>query len=171
MFKHLSVNFVVNATVFQICWLACVVGSAYGLTWPSVIAFTALALWQLHPSRRAPTDLRLLGLSLALGLLVDSLWIQLNMMEFTTRWPFETFAPAWIIMLWLGFALTVNHSLVWLKDHPALPPLMGMIGGPLAYFAGLKFGAVEFLVSTPLIIACLGIAWGLSMVILVKASE
>ena len=171
MFKHLTTNFVVNAVVFQTCWLACVVGSAYGLTWPSLISFVTLAVWQLHPSRRAPTDFKLLFAALILGLLVDSLWVQIGLLEFTTQWPNRSVAPAWILMLWLGFALTVNHSLAWLKAHPLLPALMGLIGGPLAYFAGLKFGAVTFAVDPLLMAASLGIAWALSMVILVRLSH
>ena len=171
MFKHLTTNFVVNAVVFQICWLACVVGSAYGLTWPSILAFLVLAIWQLHPKRRAPADIKLLVIALVLGISVDSFWIQLGFLEFTTQWPLVNFAPAWILMLWLGFALTVNHSLEWLKAHPLLPAATGLIGGPLAYFAGLKFGAVEFLTDPILIAASIGIAWALSMMILVRFSR
>lgn len=161
----------INAALFQITWFACVIGSAQGLIWPAVLACLALAVYQLQPARRHPTDLKLIALSIGLGIIVDSIWIQSGLMVFTDARPLSQFAPVWIILLWVGFALTVNHSLGWLSAHPMLPALMGMIGGPLSYLAGLKLGAVVFHGSTILICACLAFAWGLSLSILVKVSK
>ena len=171
MTKLISANVLVNAALFQIVWLCCVIGSAYGLTWPAALSFAALAVWQLAPSRRAQSDLQLLSIALILGIIVDSLWVQLGFLDYTTDGPVTGFAPLWILFLWLGFALTVNHSLAWLKLHPLLPASMGLIGGPLSYYAGLRFGAVEYLVDPLLISVSLGIAWALTMVILVTLSD
>jgi hypothetical protein len=171
MSKLISANILVNAALFQIVWLCCVIGSSYGLTWPAVLSFLALAVWQLAPARRADSDVKLLAAALLLGIIVDSLWVQLGFLDFKTDRPFTGFAPLWILFLWLGFALTVNHSLSWLKLHPLLPAAMGLIGGPLSYYAGLRFGAVEYLVDHLLVSASLGIAWALTMIILVKLSD
>ncbi len=171
MSKLISTNVLVNAVLFQIVWLCCVIGSAYGLTWPAVVSFTALAFWQLAASRRAASDITLLWVALALGLLIDSLWIQIGFMDFYTDGPIDGIAPLWIIILWLGFALTINHSLDWLKVHPLLPAAMGLIGGPLSYYAGLEFGAVDYLGDELLISASLGIAWAVTMIILVRISK
>lgn len=171
MSKFITTNVIVNAVLFQIVWLSCVVGSAYGLTWPSVASFTALAVWQLAPKRRAASDISLLWVALVMGLVIDSLWIKLGFMDFYTDGPVEGLAPLWIIILWLGFALTINHSLNWLKAHPLLPAAMGLIGGPLSYYAGLEFGAVEYLSDELLISASLGIAWALTMIVLVRISR
>jgi hypothetical protein len=45
--------------------------------------------------------------------------------------------------LWVSFALTINHSLSWLKNKVVLQVFFGGIGGPLAYLAGQKLGAIE----------------------------
>ena len=171
MSKLFSANVLVNAALFQIVWLCCVIGSSYGLTWPAAFSFLALAVWQLAPARRAQSDLRLLAVALVLGIIVDSLWVQLGFLDFKTNGPISGFAPLWILFLWLGFALTVNHSLAWLKLHPLLPSAMGLIGGPLSYYAGLRLGAVEYLIDHLLISASLGIAWALTMIILVKLGD
>ncbi len=161
----------VNAALFQITWFACVIGSAKGLIWPALLACLALACYQLHPSRRHSSDLKLVVLSIILGLIVDSIWVQTGLMVFTDARPWGNIAPAWIILLWIGFALTINHSLGWLTAHPLLAPLMGLIGGPLSYLAGLKLGAVEFHADTLVVSVYLAIAWALSLTVMVKASQ
>ena len=167
----LQANNIVNGILFQGCWLACAIGSARGLTWPALLGFAVLAAWQLQPPRRARSDVKLLGIALVLGLIFDTLWLQLDLLSFTTSTPVAGIAPAWILFLWLAFALTVNHSLVFLKAHPLLPAIMGMIGGPMAYFAGVKFGAISYHGDPLLVSACLALGWALSMIILVRASD
>jgi len=171
MNKLLSWPIIINATLFQITWFACVLGSAKGLLWPALLSCLALALWQLHPQRRHPSDVRLVVVGIALGLIVDTIWIQTGLLDFTYQWPWPAISPAWIVLLWLGFALTINHSLAWLNNHPVLPATAGLIGGPLSYLAGMRLGGVEYLNSTLLISVCLGIGWAASVHILVRLSQ
>lgn len=168
MTKLLKSPVVVNAALFQAVWFACVLGSAYGLLWPALLSCGLLMVWQLHPKRRHPSDIKLVVAAMILGFTVDTIWIQAGLMEFTEQRFIDGIAPLWIVSLWMGFALTINHSLVWLFAHPTLPALMGLIGGPMSYLAGLKFGAVEYLDDPLLISACLGLAWAVSMIILVR---
>lgn len=171
MKKLLSMPVIINAGLFQVTWFACVLGSAKGLLWPALLSCALLAIWQLQPKRRHPSDLRLIAVAILLGLIIDSAWIKLGLLDFKSQWPSPGIAPAWIIVLWVGFALTVNHSLSWLTAHPLLPASMGLIGGPLSYWAGLRFGAVDYLADPLLISACLGLAWAVSMIILVNVSQ
>ena len=92
-------------------------------------------------------------------------------MDFTDKRPFDTFSPAWIIILWVGFSLTVNHSLKWLIAHPLLPALTGAIAAPITYFAGIKIGAVVY--TEPVITVSIGlaIAWGVALTILVEVGK
>jgi hypothetical protein len=161
----------INAALFQCVWFACVIGSAYQLLWPAALSCLALMVWQLHPIRRHTNDFKLLALSVLLALVVDTTWIQIGFMQFTDQRLIAAISPLWIILLWMGFALTINHSLAWLSLHPLLPVAMGLIGGPLSYYAGLRIGAVEYLRDPLLISACLALAWGLSMVIMVRLGQ
>lgn len=171
MKKSIPWPIIINAALFQLTWFACVMGGAKGLLWPALVACTALAIWQLQPRRRHSSDIKLILISIVLGLVIDTAWVQVGFMKFTGPEPFSSLAPAWIIVLWIGFALTLNHSLVWLKAHPLLPAIAGLICAPMSYLAGLKFGAVEYLTDTVLISICLGIAWAIALTILVKASQ
>ena len=161
----------INAVLFQITWFACVIGSAHGLIWPALLSCSILAVYQLQPANRHATDIKLVILSIAMGLVVDTIWVQAGLMHFTDSRPFYWLAPAWIIVLWVGFALTINHSLAFLRANPALPIVLGLIGGPLSYLAGLKLGAVDYLENTVLISVYLAVAWAVSLTILVRASR
>lgn len=48
---------------------------------------------------------------------------------------------------------------------------MGFIGGPMAYFAGLRLGAVEYLMNPWLVSLFLAIVWAIALTILVKISH
>lgn len=162
---------IINAVLFQITWFACALGSANNLIWPALLACGVLAAFQLHPKNRHPTDLKLIAIAILLGLIIDTAWVQLGLMEYSDHIPITAIAPLWIIILWIGFAMTINHSLGWLNKHPLLPAVTGLIFAPLSYFAGVKFGALTFTGSLTVITVSLGLAWALAMTIMVKASQ
>ena len=161
----------INAGLFQGLWFSAVYGSAHGLIWPCILFLAALMWWQLAPSRRADSDIKLIGIALLIGLIIDSMWINMDVMKFTDQTPINWLSPAWILALWVGFALTINHSMSWLKIHPLIPALLGMISAPLSYYAGKKFGAVEYNHDTLLVSAYIGIAWCVALPLIVKFSD
>ena len=165
------INVLINAMLFNAVWIACVAGSAKQLLWPALLSCGILAAYQLHPKNRHPNDLKLVVISIILGIIVDSIWVKLGYMDFTDKRPFDTFSPAWIIVLWVGFALTVNHSLKWLVAHPLLPALTGAIAAPITYFAGIKIGAVVYTESVTIVSIGLAIAWGAALTILVEVGK
>lgn len=160
----------INAVLFQLLWFACVLGSANRLFIPALCAFLLLAAFQLRAHRRAEGDYSLLILSLALGILIDSLWLMLGFVEFTDPRPLPFLAPAWILVLWAGFALTINHSMAWVNAHPLLPGVLGAVGGPLSYLAGERLGAVAFLVDRPIVLTAIGLAWAFAMTVFAQAA-
>ncbi|MEM7358959.1 MAG: DUF2878 domain-containing protein [Pseudomonadota bacterium] len=158
----------INAVLFQILWFAAVLGGAQKVLWPAILATAVMFGWQLAGKRRHPNDIKVICAAIVLGLAVDSTWIGLGLMEFNDPRPFTWLSPVWMVFMWAGFALTLNHSMVWLTAHPVLPGLMGLIGGPMAYLAGERLGAVEYLANTLLVSGLLAIAWAISVTILVK---
>ena len=72
-------------------------------------------------------------------------------------------APPWIAALWMGFATTLCHSLGWLRGRFIGSLLFGMIGGPLAYYAGMRLGALDFGLSTLPTLSAIAIEWGVAM--------
>lgn len=74
-------------------------------------------------------------------------------------------SPAWIVALWLAFATTFNVSLRWLQGRHGLSAALGLIGGPLAWFAGSRMGALE-LSDLKLDLLVIGVGWAVLMPVL-----
>ncbi|MDP5291497.1 DUF2878 domain-containing protein [Oceanimonas sp. CHS3-5] len=115
---------------FEGFWLLAVAGQN---PWAWLTGALLLVHFTFTPSRRA--DLRVLWLA-ALGLGVDALLTLGGVFEFS-HWPL------WLGLLWVGFVLTLGHSLVWLRrfSWPWLA-LTGAGAGASSYIAGWKLDAV-----------------------------
>ena len=150
-----------NFAGFQAVWLCSVLGAANGLGWlgPLVLAVFAAA----HAMRREVTadEFALAAFALLLGALVDSGYLIAGLLQFAEPGPLENLAPAWILSMWAGFALTLRHSLAWLSRSPGLAAVFGLIGGPLAYISGSALGGLEPLVDLASLSLVVGIAWAL----------
>lgn len=154
-------DFLVNQGLFQAAWPACVVGAAFNIAWTGWLVVGAMAAWQLQTSRRHPLDWRIIGVCLAVGLTLDTAWIQLGLLEYTMSWPSPNFAPAWIMLLWLALALVINHSMALFKQRLLLIGALGAVGSPLSYFAASRFGAVEWLAPAWQVVLATGLSWAL----------
>ncbi len=86
-------------------------------------------------------DLQMMGYLLLTGLLIDGTLNQVGFFSFKDAgFPI----PHWLMIIWLGLAITPHHSLAWLKNKPFLSLFFGAMGGPVAYWAGARLGAVTF---------------------------
>jgi hypothetical protein len=133
----------VNFIVYQVTWLAGVIAAAHGqaaLGSLAVAAAIALHLW-LAP-QRAP-EMRLVAVALLVGLAWESLLVSLGLFRYSSGVFAAGLAPYWILALWAQFATTLNLSLAWLKGRPFVGVVFGLLGGPLAYYAGYKLGALD----------------------------
>jgi hypothetical protein len=168
-------NLAVNFVAFQLGWFACVLGAAKGLPWAGVLVVLAVVALHLARARRPLPELRLIGLAMALGLLVDSLLLATGWLSYPAGlWlpgPWGSYlAPYWIVAMWALFATTLNVSMGWLRGRPWLAVLMGAVGGPLSYLGGEELGAIE-LTEPVAAMAALAVAWAVAMPLLMKAAE
>lgn len=158
---------VVNVVGFQAVWLACIAGAGAGLGWPGPAAAAAFVAMTLAWGGRAADDLRMLALALPLGLALDSIFAASGWLVYAAAWPWASVAPAWILALWAGFALTLHHSMAFLSDRPRLAAAFGAVGGPLAYWtAAGAFDAVSFGAPAAATLATLAAAWAALMPLL-----
>jgi hypothetical protein len=145
--------FALNAVAFQALWFGCVLGAGgHGLTALAIgaaLPIVALSLWS--DSRRL--DWQLAGICVAAGMLLDNLWVFLDIFDY----PDSLHAPLWIGVLWLGFGLTINHSLAWFRDKRLLGPLIVGACAPITYLAGQRFGAVS--IDNAVLLSLVSAAW------------
>ncbi len=134
---------IINFLNLQVVWFAIILGVAYGIIWPAIIAVAGSLIWQSLPANRNPLDMRAIMVCLLVGFVLDSLWASTGLVSYQMHWPLTSIAPFWIMMLWLAFALTLNHSFSWLHDHTWIAVLAGIVVWPLSYYAGQRLGAIE----------------------------
>jgi hypothetical protein len=154
------VNLWINAILYQLTWLAAVGGAGRGWWWAGPAMALAFAAWQLGTSRTRRADFLLVLFAAALGLAVDSLFVQGGLLRYAAAAPWSHLAPAWILSLWAAFALTLNHSLAYLKTHLPAAAVLGGIGAPLAYWAAASgFGALTFPADPARSLVTLTVVW------------
>ncbi|HKI99491.1 MAG TPA: DUF2878 domain-containing protein [bacterium] len=140
-----------NVASYQAGWTACVLGVAYARPWLGVAV--ALPLLALHfarfsGSRGQPPgalrrELALVVTVTALGFALDTAQAALGVFRFAEAGAAAWVCPPWLVAIWALFGTTLNTSLHWLRRRYALAALLGALGGPLAYGAGWRLGAVN----------------------------
>lgn len=146
-------NIVANFALYQIAWFLCVFLENMG----GLIAFSLLFLHlYLSPTKRA--DLRLMGLLLLAGLIMDGILFFAGFLKFNAP---SLPIPFWLAVIWLFLATLPHHSLNWLKKRPLLSAIFGAVGGPLAYWAGVRIGAAQFGWELPLSFTVLAGLWAI----------
>ena len=65
-----------------------------------------------------------------------------------------------MVALWVSFSTTFRHSMSWLRHKYIFASIFAFIGGPLAYFAGQKIGAINGTNTLSSVIA-IGFFWAL----------
>jgi Protein of unknown function (DUF2878) len=159
----------INFVAFQVGWLACVLGAAHRM--PLLGTGIALTLVVLHLARAADpvAELKLIVAAAGVGLLLDSLLAAAGFIDFTSGALVAGTVAHWMVALWMVFATTLNASLRWLKDRAALAVVFGAVGGPLAYLAGEKLGALR--VEGTVGIGAVALGWAIAMWLLILAAR
>ena len=163
-------DIVTNFILFQIGWFACVLSSAANQpVWGVVVAVVVIGYHLMRAVKPLP-ELYLIMIAMLIGAMWDSLLMALGLLDYTSGILFPNVAPYWIVVMWALFATTINVSLRWLKEKYRLAIILGAGAGPLAYYGGVKLGAVSFIdTNTALIVLALG--WALFTPLLVAISK
>ena len=159
---------IINFILFQIAWFACVIGAANNLPWLGVIVTAAVVWWHLSRAKPLRAELRLLLSALIIGASFDQLLLSFALVDYVHHGWSSTLVPVWIMALWLGFSTIINVSLRWMRGRHLIAVVFGAIGGPLAYIAAEKLGAVV-LIGYPSYIA-LAIGWAVITPLLLHIS-
>jgi len=163
-------NTLINILLFQIGWFACVLGAAYGF--PFAGTGVALTIATLHVLRanRPRQELKLILVSASIGTVWDSVVASTGLITYPNGVLVAGTAPIWIAALWVIFATTINVSLRWLHNRYLLGAIFGAVGGPLAYLAGAKLGALVLL-DTTWALGLQAVGWAVLMPLLLRIAR
>ena len=131
-----------NVTLFKLGWLSVVFSAAAGLPQFGVAAVALVAMVHLVRAEGKTQELVLLGAAGLIGLTWETFLLQVGALSYGNSADAATFAPYWIVSMWVLFATTLNVSMNWLRKNVVVAALAGAIGGPLSFIAGEKIGAV-----------------------------
>lgn len=161
---------IINFILFQIGWFACVLGAAKQTPWLGVITVLLVVLWHLSQAKNAQPELILLAIAIVIGAAFDQIMLSSNLISYQAHGWSNALTPAWILALWAEFVTILNVSLKWMRKKWLVATLFGAIGGPMAYIAAEKLGAVT-LNNLPASYIALGFGWAIITPLLLVLSE
>jgi hypothetical protein len=157
---------------FQFVWMISAIAAARDLAWPgaaSALLFTAVALATGDRSRA--TIVPVLA-SAAIGAVAETALIASGAIRYAAAWPSPAVAPLWIVTLWLAFGVTLAPLARWLGGQPwIVHALVGAMTGPLAYFAGVRLGAIDVVASPANAYLAIALVWAVVLPILLRLAR
>jgi hypothetical protein len=162
-----------NLAVLNVGWFACVLGDSYGmpLLGPAVVAvLLALHLGVIAPETRL-REVAILLLAGLVGYTGDSALVLAGAIGFDPGSGPGVPTKLWMVALWMNFATAFNSALYWLAGRPLLASLLGALGGPMAYLAGVKLGALAFPGGTVWALALIAVEWAVAMPLLLRLNR
>ena len=155
----------VNYTLYQIGWFACVLGAASQRPWTGCLIGMILVGVHLALSVERVLEVQLVVLATAVGAAVEVILIAAGTYRFTSGTVTDALPPPWLLAMWAQFATTFRFSLRSVITRPVLAVLFGAAGGPIAFLAGERLGAVTLLPPLGQILLRLSISWAVALVV------
>jgi hypothetical protein len=155
-----------NFILFQAGWFACVLGGAsLDYVWAGTLIALVIVAVHLMRANNIRNEAILISLTGIVGTAWDSSLMNAGLFTFFNGAVISGLVPVWMILMWALFATTLNVSMKWMKGRYLLAAMFGGIGGPIAYYAGHRLGAVEF-DSTLNSMTAVALGWSVIMPIL-----
>ncbi|WP_027612229.1 DUF2878 domain-containing protein [Pseudomonas sp. URIL14HWK12:I6] len=144
----------INAVLFQVGWLACVIGG------DSLWLLLALAVLVIHLGWISSwaEEGRLILSVVLVGTAVDSLLRAAGVFEFQDLSPL---IPLWLMLLWALLATTLRHCLQWSARPWWLTSVLGAVGGAVSYYGGGRLAGVQFPYGEVPTLIGIGLLWAL----------
>ena len=146
---------ILNLVIFQLGWFVCVLGGNL-----LAVAYTIIALLihQRYQVKRK-SEWKLIALVTLVGITWDSLLVFSGLIFYPeASW---LGLPVWMVCLWILFATTFMHSLLWLGQYLWLAAGFAAVFGPLSYWAGVEVSNASFGASISTSILVIGIGWAI----------
>ena len=145
----------INLALFQLGWLACVLG---GNLYAAGFTLLALSLhhWLVLDNAR---EWKLIAGVVLVGCLWDATLVQGGVIDYGTASIIGI--PLWLVCLWMIFATTFMHSLLWLRRFPWLAALLAAAFGPASYWIGTNLTEAELATPLYLSLAIMAAGWAL----------
>lgn len=134
-----------HASSFYIIWFFCLTTAAKHQSWIGVgVAITIITiqmLWQYKIAKDTNALIRLIVILTLSAILVESLMMSQNIVQYHDNVLAPYLPPPWIIVLWIEFAIVIHAIMKNLWDRPFVLSFLSLLGFPIVYLAGEHLGA------------------------------
>lgn len=157
-------NIILNVVLVQLGWFACVLGESYGYPATGPVFVLLSIFFQFRKFAGDGRIFTYFAQIALIGFISDLIIILSGSLFFggcCTGLPFAY--PYWMIALWISFSTTYFSSFEWLRQRYFLAAIIGFLGGPLAYFAGMKLNALYLGDNILYSLTIIGIIWGIAV--------
>jgi Protein of unknown function (DUF2878) len=144
---------------YEACWFACILGAAHGFPWVGPVAVAVCAAVHLAWMQDRLREAAWLVWCGLFGFGADSLLGYLGVLSFPHPSWIPWLSPPWLVSMWICFAFTFHGCVDWLLGRYVLGAVLGALGGPLAYWAGERMGAVVFGRDLETSLVAIGVLW------------
>jgi len=165
-------RFVANIVLFQLGWLTCVwQGGLLALVATTIIL--ALHFYFIVERKDLRLESQLIASVFLVGLVVEMLVVNLGALvpavESDSLALSSWSPPVWLLCLWLLFATTLRHSLLWMQQRLWLCVLFAAVSAPLSYYAGSLLSPYMSLGSSLLFsLAVIGVLWVIAFPLIMR---
>ena len=138
---------IINAISFQVVWFICVQGTSLF----AVLATLVLIIIYQYSFKPRPKIWKLLIVFSLIGYIGDNIIAAAFKVNYAgVALPlFESLtSPFWLLALWLSFATTLNHSMLWLFNKSYITLIVAIFIVPFSYFAGITLSGSTFTYSS-----------------------
>jgi len=164
-------SIIVNVIGFYICWWLTIYGAISQLYFIGPLATFIFIIVHLNKVTNHKKEDIFLLISFFLGVFIESLLLNLNIIIHKGIFVKYNLAPLWAVSLWLCFATTLLHSFKWLSKRYIISSLLGLFSAPMIYFSMYSLGVIEFGVSKIFVILFTSILWALFIPLFIYISD
>ena len=153
----------INYALYQVGWFACVLGAASHRPWTGCLIAVTLIGVHLALSPDRSREVLLVCVATAAGAVVETVQIAAGAYRFTSGTVIDALPPPWLLVMWGQCATTFRFSARTVMTRPGWAALCGAAGGPLAFLAGERLGAVELLPPLMHGLLRLSVGWAIAL--------
>ena len=164
-------SIIINVIGFYICWWLTIYGAVSQFYYIGPLATIIFIIIHLNKVTNHKKEDIFLIISFFLGLFIESLLLNLDIIIHKGLLVQYNIAPLWAVSLWLCFATTLLHSFKWLSKRYIVSSFLGLLSAPMIYFSMFSLDVIEFGVSKIFVILITSVLWALFVPLFIYISD
>jgi hypothetical protein len=142
-----------------------VLGASWQHPWIGLAIALGLIGAHLALSSERSIEIRLVLLATLVGAVVEMFQVAAGTYRFASGTLSDALPPPWLLAMWAQFATTFRFSLRTVIRRPMPAAIVGAAGGPLAFLAGERLGALTLLPPLSAGLLRLSITWAVALLV------